>query len=80
MKSVFNKIEKEKAKEIEFPVLAESIHNNFVLLFTDETSGIVMRNSEYNRIGNFSIDYISIHNKSVWRILSPEESIVLSND
>lgn len=80
MKSVFNKIEKEKPEEIEFPVLAESIHNNFVLLFTDETSGVVMKNNEYNQIGNFSGDYISLYNKSVWRILSPEESIVLSND
>ena len=50
MKSVFNKIEKEKPKEIMFPVLAESIHNNFVVLFTDETSGIVVKNSKCNSI------------------------------
>ena len=80
MKSVFNKIEQEDAKDIEFPVLAESIHNNFVLLFTDETSGVVMKNNECNRIGSFSDGYISLYNKSVWRILSSEESIVLSND
>ena len=32
MKSVFNKIEKEKSKEIEFPVLAMSINNGFVVI------------------------------------------------
>ena len=80
MKSVFNKIEKEKSKETEFPVLAESIHNNFVVLFTDETSGIVMKNSKYNAVGYFNTGYKFSQNPSNWRILSPEESIVLSND
>ena len=80
MKSVFNKIEKEKSKEIVFPVLAESIHNNEVVLFTDETSGIVVKNSEGNSIGEVSDNYLSIYDTTIWRILSPEESIVLSND
>ena len=80
MKSVFNKIEKEKPKEIEFPVLAESIHNNFVVLFTDETSGVVVKNSECNIIGDFCDNYVSLYYSTIWRILSPEESIVLSND
>ena len=80
MKSVFNKVEKEKSKEIEFPVLAESIHNNFVVLFTDETSGIVVKNSEGNSIGEVSDNYLSLYDTTIWRILSPEESIMLSND
>ena len=79
MKSVFNKIEKEKSKEMEFPVLAESIYNNFVVLFTDESSGIVMKNSKFNSIGEVSNNYLSIYDTTTWRILSPEESIVLSN-
>ena len=80
MKSVLNKIEKEKSKEIEFPVLAESIHNNFVVLFTDETSGVVVKNSEGNSIGEVSDNYLSIYGTTIWRILSPEESIMLSNN
>ena len=80
MKSVFNKIEKEKPKEIEFPVLAESIRNNFVVLFTDETSGVVVKNSECNIIGDFCDNYVSLYDTTIWRILSPEESIMLSND
>ena len=54
MKSVFNKIEKEKSKEIEFPVLAEA-------LVDGET-------------------FVDVTYKTQWCILSPEESIVLSND
>ena len=80
MKSVFNKIEKEKSKETEFPVLAENIHNNFVVLFTDESSGIVVKNSECNSIGEVNNNYLTLYDKTYWRILSPEESIVLSND
>ena len=80
MKSVFNKVEKEKSKEVEFPVLAESIHNNFVVLFTDENSGIVVKNSNCNIIGNSCDNYMSLYDTNTWRILSSEESIVLSND
>ena len=80
MKSVLNKIEKEKPKEIEFPVLAESIPNNSVVFFTDETSGFVVKNSEWNTIGDFCNNYMPLDDTAIWRILSPEESIVLSND
>ena len=80
MKSVFNKIEEEKSKGIEFPVLAESIHNNFVVLFTDETSGIVMKNSNCNIIGDFCDNYMPLYDTTIWRILSPEEYIMLSKE
>ena len=80
MKSVVNKIEKEKSKEIEFPVLAQSVYNNIVVIFTDENSGVVVKNNEYIRIGEVSNDYRSIYDTTIWRILSSEESIVLSND
>lgn len=33
MKSVFNKIEKEKPEEIVFPVLAEAIGNGAIVMF-----------------------------------------------
>ena len=35
MKSVFNKIEKEKSKEIVFTVLAEAIWNGVIVMFID---------------------------------------------
>ena len=40
MKSVFNKIEKEKSKEIEFPVLAEALvrDESFVMLFLSKNT------------------------------------------
>lgn len=41
MKSVFNKIEKEKPKEIEFPVLAEFVNgDSFVMMFLSSNSGV----------------------------------------
>lgn len=83
MKSVFNKIEKEKSKEIEFPVLAEIISSYdkpFVVLFTDERSGVVVKNNYYNKLGDYCDYYISVYDTTIWRILSPEESIVLSKD
>ena len=45
MKSVFNKIEKEKSKEIEFPVLAEALvrDETFIVLFLSEEKGIVVK-------------------------------------
>lgn len=82
MKSVFNKIEKEKSKEIEFPVLAEALVDGetFVVLLVSNDRGVVVKGNNYNTVGDFNIGYQFSRNTSRWRILSPEESIVLSND
>ena len=82
MKSVFNKIEKEKPKEIEFPVLAEALVGveTFVVLLLSEDRGVVVKGNLNKDVGNLRSNFISITDESFWRILSPEESIVLSND
>ena len=82
MKSVFNKIEKEKPKEIEFPVLAEALvgGETFVVLFLSKNKGVVVKGNLCNTVGEFVSNYVSVTNETHWRILSPEESIVLSND
>ena len=82
MKSVFNKIEKEKSKEIEFPVLAEALVDGetFVVLFFSNNKGVVVKGNSYNPVGTTSDLYDLSLTPSRWRILSPEESIVLSND
>ena len=82
MKSVFNKIEKEKSKEIEFPVLAEALvgGETFVVLFLSKTTGVVVKGNLNKGVGDLRSNFVSITNESFWRILSPEESIVLSND
>ena len=82
MKSVFNKIEKEKSKEIVFPVLAEALveGETFVVLFLSNTKGVVVKGNLRNPVGEVNSHYVSVTNETHWRILSPEESIVLSND
>ena len=82
MKSVFNKVEKEKSKEVEFPVLAEALvgGETFVVLLVDDDRGVVVKGNKYNAVGYFNTGYKFSRNTSNWRILSPEEYIVLSND
>ena len=82
MKSVFNKIEKEKSKEIEFPVLAEALvgGETFVVLFLSKNTGVVVKGNDFNPVGSFNNNYVSVTNGVFWRILSSEESIMLSND
>ncbi len=82
MKSVFNKIEKEKSKEVEFPVLAEALvrDESFVVLFLSKSTGVVVKGNLNKDVGDLRSNFVSITNESFWRILSPEESIVLSND
>ncbi len=82
MKSVFNKIEKEKSEDIKFPVLAESLAQDetFVVLFLSKNKGVVVKGNYYNPVGDLYCNYVSVDDESHWRILSPEESIVLSND
>ena len=81
MKSVFNKIEKEKSKEIEFPVLAEYINgDSFVMLFLTMKSGVCVSSNNLDwSVGEYDKTLLEITN-TCWRILSPEESIMLSND
>ena len=82
MKSVFNKIEKEKSKEIVFPVLAEALVDGetFIVLFLSDTRGVVVKGNSHNLVGAMSNSYSLSQYHSRWRILSTEESIVLSND
>ena len=80
MKSVFNKIEKEKSEEIVFPVLAEHIGCGIVVLFIDYNECVVVHGDPSTFSSRYYKDYVSVDNNSVWRILYPEESIVLSND
>ena len=80
MKSVFNKVEKEKSKEIVFPVLAEAIGNGTVVFFIDYTKGVVVHGDKKDYSHRYYEDYASVKHKNIWRILSPEESIMLSND
>ena len=82
MKSVLNKIEKEKSKEIEFPVLAEASvgGETFVVLFLSNTKGIVVKGNSRNTVGEYVENFVDITYKTYWRTLSPEESIMLSNN
>ena len=80
MKSVLNKIE--KPKEIVFPVLAEALVDGetFVVLLVSDSRGIIVKGNKYNTVGTISNGYSLSQEPSRWRILSPEESIMLSND
>ena len=80
MKSVFNKIEKEKHKEIQFPVLAEQTCTGVIVMFIDYTKGVVVHGDESWFSNRYYENYINVERETHWRILSPEESIVLSND
>ena len=82
MKSVFNKIEKQKSKDIEFPVLAEALvrDESFVVLFLSKSTGVVVKGNLNKDVGDLRSNFVSVTNESFWRILSPEDSIVLSND
>ena len=81
MKSVFNKIEKEKSKEIEFPVLAEFVNgDSFVMMFLSMKCGVCMSSNNLDwSVGEYDKTLLEITN-TCWRILSSEESVVLSND
>ena len=81
MKSVFNKIEKEDTKEIVFPVLAEYINgDSFVMMFLSSKSGVCVSSKNLDwSVGEYDRTLLEITN-TCWRILSPEESIMLSND
>ena len=49
-------------------------------LFFNNTKGIVVKGNLYNNVGDYDETFIDVTNKTHWRILSSEESIVLTND
>ena len=81
MKSVFNKIREEKSKEIVFPVLAEFINgDSFVMMFLSSKSGVCVSSNNLDwSVGEYDKTLLEITN-TCWRILSSEESVMLSND
>ena len=81
MKSAFNKIEKEKSKEIVFPVLAGYVYgDSFVVMFLSSKSGVCVSSNNLDwSVGYCSKALVEVAS-DCWRILSQEECIVLSND
>lgn len=82
MKSVFNKIEKKKPEDIKFPVLAEfvGIGRSFVVMFLSAKAGVCVSSNHLDwSAGDYYKDLTEV-SSDCWRILPPEESIVLSND
>ena len=73
MKSVFNKVEKEKCKEIEFPVLAEFVNGgSFVMMFLSSKSGVCVSSNNLDwSAGEYDKTLLDITN-TCWRILSQE--------
>lgn len=82
MKSIFNGIEKKKPENIEFPVLAEfaGIGDSFVMMLLSSKSGVCVSSNHLDwSVGDYYKDLTEV-SSDCWRILSSEESIVLSND
>ena len=81
MKSIFNKIEKEKSKEIVFPVLAEYVYgDSFVVMFLSSKCGVCVSSNNLDwSVGYYSKALVEVAS-DCWRILSSEESIMLSNN
>ena len=81
MKSVFNKIEEEKSKDIVFPVFAVFVNgDSFVMMFLSSKSGVCVSSNNIDwSVGYYSKALVEVYS-DCWRILSKEESIMLSND
>ena len=65
MKSVFNKIDKEKLEGIKFPVLAESNRNGFVVMFLGYRKGVIVKGNPENPVGHYSECYCNVDDKHV---------------
>ena len=77
MKSTRSKSEQ---AAIKFPLLAESAHKNYVVLFLSWHEGVVVQANEDSiwQVGHYSTGWTRVTNG--WRILGPSETVVLQND
>ena len=62
-----------------FPLLAQSIKDESVILFSNSTTGTVINEGLgcNGPIGTHEAGWESVHNKKVWRILELDEQIIL---
>jgi hypothetical protein len=70
---------KAKAKEINFPVLAKKRQEEYVILFYEEGSGVVVVGGAVYNVGDHDTDWISVLDDSIWEILPPGAKVVLKN-
>lgn len=57
-----------KTKSIEYPIIMESVSNGAVILFTELTSGVLLRPGlAGERIGDWSDDWIRATYSEAWR-------------
>ena len=83
MKSIHTKLPSKIVEEnIKFPVLAEYVNTNFVVLFEDYQKGTVVWTSlsSQRTLGEINDRWVQVTDKMCWRILDKDETIVLSND
>jgi hypothetical protein len=65
--------------EIKFPVLAKSTDSDLVVLFTGQSTGIVVFSDRVYDIGAEDSDWIYVSDSSAWEILPPGAKVVLEN-
>ena len=63
-----------------FPALYKSVRHGSVILFSDPTSGVVVKQSEHLALGEFSDYYIDCTNTEYWQRLPSGSQVILTQD
>ena len=80
MKSKIVKITGSSTKELEYPVLMESVQNdNLIVLFVSESKGVVLSSDSY-AVGTLEEDWIPASNTKEWKRVAGGKGVTLSND
>ena len=81
MRVTLNTKTEKSNKELKFPLIAIHITTSMdaVVLFVSETDGIALRHPCATLMNAISL-WIPVTNTRIWRILGPEETVMLNND
>jgi hypothetical protein len=63
-----------------FPALYKAVRCGGVVLFSDKTSGVVVKQSRHQTLGAFSTDYIDCTNTNTWQRLPVGSQITLTQE
>lgn len=66
------------APTLRFPLLARSIQNGQVVLFTDPEKGVVVHNSPIHRLGEYLATWTPVTYGSTWEILPVGSNITIT--
>ncbi len=80
MKVTVSDNQSQQEKEIKFPLLMQKVLKGTIVLFLNETTGVVVHSDDSSDIGYYSDNYCLFDDRKHWKPLPNGVKVTLEND